>query len=160
MHALRQIAVGALALTVGLAAPSVAQEKTEFRVAWSIYVGWMPWGYLEDSGIMDKWAEKYGIDVEIVQINDYIESSLKQSQFPKLNRYFLLDLEDKNAVVIVNYGKSMLVEDKAGVLARVSSLLARRGFNIHSLAVGPTSEPHLSRMTIVVEAASAVTLGR
>jgi NitT/TauT family transport system substrate-binding protein len=34
----------------------------------------MPWGYLDESGIMDKWAEKYGIDVEIVQINDYIES--------------------------------------------------------------------------------------
>ncbi|MEM6577988.1 MAG: putative urea ABC transporter substrate-binding protein [Pseudomonadota bacterium] len=54
--------------------PLAAQEKTEFRVAWSIYVGWMPWGYLEDSGIMDKWADKYGIDVEIVQINDYVES--------------------------------------------------------------------------------------
>ncbi len=51
-----------------------AQEKDSFKVAWSIYVGWMPWGYLEDSGIMDKWADKYGIDVEIVQINDYIES--------------------------------------------------------------------------------------
>ena len=51
-----------------------AEEKTEFRVAWTIYAGWMPWGYLEDSGIMDKWAEKYGIDVEIVQINDYVES--------------------------------------------------------------------------------------
>ena len=47
---------------------------------------------------------------------------------------------------------SVLVEDKSGVLARVSSLLARRGFNIHSLAVGPTGEPHMSRMTIVVEA--------
>ncbi|MEM1383162.1 MAG: putative urea ABC transporter substrate-binding protein [Pseudomonadota bacterium] len=58
------------------AAPVAAQaaEKTEFKLAWSIYVGWMPWGYLEDSGIMDKWAEKYGIDVEIVQINDYVES--------------------------------------------------------------------------------------
>lgn len=53
---------------------ATAQQKTEFRVAWSIYVGWMPWGYIEDSGIMDKWAERYGIDVEIVQINDYIES--------------------------------------------------------------------------------------
>ena len=51
-----------------------AQEKDSFKVAWSIYVGWMPWGYLESSGIMDKWADKYGIDVEIVQINDYIES--------------------------------------------------------------------------------------
>ncbi len=47
---------------------------------------------------------------------------------------------------------SVLVEDKPGVLARVSSLLARRGFNIHSLAVGPSHEPGMSRMTIVVEA--------
>lgn len=63
-----------LAMTTSLAGPVAAEEKTEFKIAWSIYVGWMPWGYMEDSGIMDKWAEKYGIDVEIVQINDYIES--------------------------------------------------------------------------------------
>ena len=62
------------ALVLCLTTGAIAQEKTEFRVAWSIYVGWMPWGYLEDSGIMDKWADQYGIDVEIVQINDYIES--------------------------------------------------------------------------------------
>ncbi len=47
---------------------------------------------------------------------------------------------------------SVLVEDKPGVLARISSLFARRGFNIHSLAVGPTADPGLSKMTIVVEA--------
>lgn len=47
---------------------------------------------------------------------------------------------------------SVLVEDKPGVLARVSSLLARRGFNIHSLAVGPSNEEGMSRMTIVVDA--------
>ncbi|MEM9433927.1 MAG: putative urea ABC transporter substrate-binding protein [Pseudomonadota bacterium] len=64
----------ATAITLGLATSAVAQERTEFKVAWSIYVGWMPWGYLEDSGIMDKWADKYGIDIEIVQINDYVES--------------------------------------------------------------------------------------
>lgn len=64
----------AAGLSAALTTATSAQEKTEFRVAWSIYVGWMPWGYLEDSGIMDKWADKYGIDVEIVQINDYIES--------------------------------------------------------------------------------------
>ncbi|MEM9974533.1 MAG: putative urea ABC transporter substrate-binding protein [Pseudomonadota bacterium] len=74
MLSLRHLAVAATALSLGFTAPVLAQEKTEFRVAWSIYVGWMPWGYLEDSGIMDKWAEKYGIDVEIVQINDYVES--------------------------------------------------------------------------------------
>ena len=66
----------ALALALGLAAPgtAVAEEKTDFKVCWSIYVGWMPWGYLQDSGIMKKWADKYGISVEIVQINDYVES--------------------------------------------------------------------------------------
>lgn len=46
---------------------------------------------------------------------------------------------------------SVLVEDKPGVLARVASLFARRGFNIHSLAVGPTHQPGLSRMTVVVD---------
>lgn len=46
---------------------------------------------------------------------------------------------------------SVLVENKPGVLARVSSLLARRGFNIHSLTVGPSHEQGLSRMTIVVD---------
>ena len=74
MQVLRHLAAGVAALSIGVAAPALAQEKTEFRVAWSIYVGWMPWGYLEESGIMDKWADKYGIDVEIVQINDYVES--------------------------------------------------------------------------------------
>jgi len=63
------------ALSLVLAMPfAQAEEKTSFKVCWSIYVGWMPWGYLQDSGIMDKWADKYGIDVEIVQINDYVES--------------------------------------------------------------------------------------
>ncbi|HVL85394.1 MAG TPA: acetolactate synthase small subunit [Pseudonocardia sp.] len=45
---------------------------------------------------------------------------------------------------------SVLVEDKPGVLARVSGLFSRRGFNIESLAVGPTEHPEISRMTIVV----------
>jgi acetolactate synthase-1/3 small subunit len=45
---------------------------------------------------------------------------------------------------------SVLVENKPGVLARVSSLFSRRGFNIDSLAVGPTEHPEVSRMTIVV----------
>lgn len=45
---------------------------------------------------------------------------------------------------------SVLVENKPGVLARVSSLISRRGFNIESLAVGPTEYPHMSRITLVV----------
>src|SRR4029077_15666967 len=45
---------------------------------------------------------------------------------------------------------SVLVENKPGVLARIASLFSRRGFNIDSLAVGPTEHPEISRMTILV----------
>jgi NitT/TauT family transport system substrate-binding protein len=65
----------ALAIAAGaVAAPAHAQERDSFRIAWSIYVGWMPWGFIDESGIMARWAEKYGIEVEITQFNDYIES--------------------------------------------------------------------------------------
>ena len=49
----------------------------------------------------------------------------------------------------------VLVENKAGVLARVSSLFARRGYNIYSLAVAPTDDERFSRITIVVDVESA-----
>jgi acetolactate synthase-1/3 small subunit len=45
---------------------------------------------------------------------------------------------------------SVLVENSPGVLARVASLFSRRGYNIDSLAVGPTEDPAISRMTIVL----------
>ena len=60
-------------LTLG-AQPALAAPKKEFKVAWSIYVGWMPWGYAADSGIVKKWADKYGIKIDVVQFNDYVES--------------------------------------------------------------------------------------
>jgi acetolactate synthase-1/3 small subunit len=49
---------------------------------------------------------------------------------------------------------SVLVENKFGVLARVTSLVSRRGYNIESLAVAPTDDPQYSRITIVVDADS------
>lgn len=65
----------AAALTLPFLTPAAqAEEKKDFKVCWSIYAGWMPWGYLQESGIMKKWADKYGISVEITQFNDYIES--------------------------------------------------------------------------------------
>lgn len=51
---------------------------------------------------------------------------------------------------------SVLVENKPGVLARVSGLISRRGFNIESLAVGPTEYPQMSRITLVVTVADDV----
>ncbi|MGO1973329.1 MAG: acetolactate synthase small subunit [Propionibacteriaceae bacterium] len=51
---------------------------------------------------------------------------------------------------------SVLVNNKPGVLARVSGLISRRGFNIESLAVGPTEHQELSRITVVVTVDDAV----
>jgi acetolactate synthase I/III small subunit len=56
---------------------------------------------------------------------------------------------------VAKHTLSVLVENKPGVLARVSGLFSRRGFNIDSLAVGPTEVDDISRMTIVVDAALA-----
>lgn len=57
-----------------LTTTATAAERKSFSVCWSIYVGWMPWGYGAQEGIVKKWADKYNIDIEVVQINDYIES--------------------------------------------------------------------------------------
>ena len=70
-----RVAAAALAgLAFALPLRAEAQEKTDFQVCWSIYVGWMPWGQIEESGIMDKWAEKYGLTIDVVQNKDYVES--------------------------------------------------------------------------------------
>lgn len=66
----------ALVAAAGIAfAPAAhAEKKDHFKLAWSIYVGWVPWDYAAKHGIVKKWADKYGITIDVVQINDYIES--------------------------------------------------------------------------------------
>lgn len=70
---LRSLIVAASVAAFGASA-AVAAPKKDFKVAWSIYVGWMPWGYASDAGIVKKWADKYGITIEVKQFNDYVES--------------------------------------------------------------------------------------
>ncbi|MED5492390.1 MAG: putative urea ABC transporter substrate-binding protein [Pseudomonadota bacterium] len=53
---------------------TTAQAQDSFKVCWSIYAGWIPWAYGAESGIVKKWADKYDINIDVVQINDYIES--------------------------------------------------------------------------------------
>src|SRR5262245_19855618 len=54
--------------------PALASKKKDFNIAWTIYVGWMPWPYAAEAGIVKKWADKYGITIKVTQINDYVES--------------------------------------------------------------------------------------
>src|SRR6202050_3272880 len=70
------LCAGVLFLSGVIAADTAASaaERTSFNVAWSIYVGWMPWDYADRSGILKKWADKYGIKIKLTQINDYVES--------------------------------------------------------------------------------------
>ncbi len=63
-----------LLLTLSLSLSAAFASAEPFKVCWSIYVGWMPWGYSLEQKIIDKWAKKYGIEIKVVQINDYVES--------------------------------------------------------------------------------------
>src|SRR3954449_10216907 len=68
----------------------------------------------------------------------------------------LVKLEDLQASRTLTGRKhvlSLLVENKPGVLARIAGLFSRRGFNIDSLAVGPTEDPDISRITLTLDGA-------
>ena len=72
----RRIAILLAAALISAACITAAEAaaKKEFNIAWSIYVGWMPWPYAVDAGIVKKWSDKYGITINVTQINDYVES--------------------------------------------------------------------------------------
>src|ERR671914_1774664 len=69
----------------------------------------------------------------------------------------VLNLSDLEAAGGIHTGRkhiiSLLVENKPGVLARIAGLFSRRGFNIDTLAVGPTDDPMLSRMKLTLDGA-------
>ena len=68
----------------------------------------------------------------------------------------LIKLEDLEASASLTGRKhilSLLVENKPGVLARIAGLFSRRGYNIDTLAVGPTEDPEISRLTLTVDGA-------
>jgi acetolactate synthase-1/3 small subunit len=87
---------------------------------------------------------------ELAAIND-----LSTSVLNKLGAQFTL--EELEASVGLRTGRkhilSILVENKPGVLTRIAGLFARRGFNIDTLAVGPTDDPTLSRITLTLDGA-------
>lgn len=51
-----------------------AKAKKKYELAWSHYTGWEPWAFAEKSGILKKWADKFGIEINITLVNDYVES--------------------------------------------------------------------------------------
>ncbi|MFP1679676.1 putative urea ABC transporter substrate-binding protein [Alloalcanivorax sp. C16-2] len=64
------LAAALLALTV----LQPAQARERYTVAWTLYAGSMPLAYADETGILKKWGDRYGFDLEAVQMNDYIEA--------------------------------------------------------------------------------------
>ena len=71
---MKRIVICLMMLVVLIAATSAGALAKTYKFAWSHYTGWEPWAYAQDAGILDKWAKKYGIEIELSAPMDYIES--------------------------------------------------------------------------------------
>ncbi|MFM2480058.1 putative urea ABC transporter substrate-binding protein [Celerinatantimonas sp. YJH-8] len=113
-----------------------------FNIAWSIYAGWMPWDYAQQSGILKKWADKYHININLVQVNDYVES-INQYTAGKFAGCVMTNMDaltipaasgvDSSAIIVGDYSDG----NDGIVLKNKSSLKAIKGqrVNLVSLSV-------------------------
>ncbi|GLK68083.1 putative urea ABC transporter substrate-binding protein [Hansschlegelia plantiphila] len=96
MHRFFRAAAVTAALGLGLIAafaqPAEAASKKTFKLGYSIYVGFEPLQWLKTSGVLKKWADKYGIDVQIVQINDYV-GGINQFIAGDLDAFAMTDMD-------------------------------------------------------------------
>ncbi len=133
--------LAAILLALTLSSPAMARD--EFKVAWSIYVGWMPWGYAADEGIIDKWADKYGIKIDVVQINDYIES-INQYTFGDFDACVMTNMDaltipaasgvDSTALVVGSFSNG----NDGLILKGADSLEAIKGQSINMVELSVT----------------------
>jgi NitT/TauT family transport system substrate-binding protein len=65
------LGAAALAISALIGTPAAAQQK-EFKVAFATYIGYEPMRYMKQSGILKKWADKYGISIDVIIANDYV----------------------------------------------------------------------------------------
>lgn len=106
------------------------EARTEFSIGWSIYAGWMPWPYAQQAGIVKKWADKYGLKINVVQVNDYIES-VNQYTAGKLDGVTVANMDaltipaaggkDTSAIIVGDYsnGNDGVVLKGADTLAAI-----------------------------------------
>ncbi|MBB5684712.1 putative urea ABC transporter substrate-binding protein [Sphingobium boeckii] len=129
----RRLALMACTLIGASCAPSsntAPEPRTEFSIGWSIYAGWMPWPYAEQAGIVKKWADKYGIKIDIVQVNDYVES-VNQYTAGKFDGVTVANMDaltipaaggkDTSAIIVGDYsnGNDGIVLKNADTLAAI-----------------------------------------
>lgn len=128
--------IGVFALAACSGSPEPSKPKTEFNIGWSIYAGWMPWPYAQQAGIVKKWADKYGIKISFVQVNDYVES-VNQYTAGKFDGVTVANMDaltipaaggkDTTAVIIGDYSNG-----NDGVLLKgANSLAAIKGRQVY-----------------------------
>lgn len=61
-------------MTIGSGGQASAADKKTFKVGYVVYIGFMPYAWMNESGLIKKWGDKYGIKIELVQVNDYVGS--------------------------------------------------------------------------------------
>ena len=135
--------VGAILLASCSQAPDPnAEARKEFSIGWSIYAGWMPWPYAQQAGIVKKWADKYGIKINVVQVNDYVES-INQYTAGKFDGVTVTNMDaltipaaggkDTSAIIVGDYSNG-----NDGVLLKGANTLAAikgRQVNLVELSV-------------------------
>ncbi|MBF7014559.1 putative urea ABC transporter substrate-binding protein [Novosphingobium resinovorum] len=134
--ALMATAMPAALLTAACSqAPSEAPKRTEFNIGWSIYAGWMPWPYAQQAGIVKKWADKYGLKINIVQVNDYVES-VNQYTAGKLDGVTVANMDaltipaaggkDTSAIIVGDYSNG-----NDGILMKGGDLKTIKGQSVN-----------------------------
>lgn len=125
-----------LAASCGTDPDAPAPKRSEFSIGWSIYAGWMPWPYAQQAGIVKKWADRYGLTINIVQVNDYAES-VNQFTAGKLDGVTVASMDaltipaaagkDSSAIIIGDYSNG-----NDGLVAKgVDSIAALKGRPVH-----------------------------
>ena len=122
------IATAMMLATASCGGGAQQAKRTDFSIGWSIYAGWMPWPYAQQAGIVKKWADKYGVKINFVQVNDYVES-VNQFNAGKLDGVTVTNMDaltipaaggkDTSAIILGDYS-----DGNDGVVLKNASSLA------------------------------------
>lgn len=153
----RSLLAGAAMTLLAACSPGAGAQKSNsgsgggkvYTVGWTIYAGWMPWPYAVQSGIVKKWADKYGITINLIQINDYVES-LNQFTSGKLDAVTSTNMDaltlpaaggrDTTALIVGDYSNG-----NDGVLLKGKTSLAQIKGQPVNLVQGSVSQYFLAR---------------
>lgn len=138
-RAVRLLLAGLAALALAACSDSAdtsAEPRKSFTIGWSIYAGWMPWPYAQEAGIVKKWADKYGLEIRFVQVNDYIES-VNQYTAGKLDGVTVANMDaltipaaggkDTTAIILGDYSNG----NDAVLLKGADTLAAIKGRQVY-----------------------------